>query len=177
VEGVPANPAPARVINLSLGGQFRCSEAPALQEAITEAFQAGSIVVAAAGNSAADASGFSPAGCDHVVAVAASGPEGELAFYSNFGDVVDVLAPGGDKGMQQDDSRGILSSVLDGFAYYQGTSMAAPHVSAVMALVASRHPGLAPQRVIDRVLAAATPLQPGQCPRPCGKGMLNADVP
>jgi serine protease len=177
VDGAPANPTPAKVINLSLGGQFRCTEAPALQEAIAEAFQAGSIVVAAAGNSAADAKDFSPAGCDKVVAAAAAGPEGDLAFYSNFGDVVAILAPGGDKGVPQDDRRGILSSVLDGFAYFQGTSMAAPHVSAVMALVASRDSTLTPQQVIDRVLAAATPLQAGQCPRPCGRGLLNGNVP
>jgi serine protease len=114
-----------------------------------------------------------------VVTVAAAGPEGNLAFYSNFGDVVDILAPGGESfDPAVDEQRSILSTVgvQDGYAYSQGTSMAAPHVSGVMALVASQQPALTPAQVIAKVLGSATPLAPGQCPQPCGGGLLNANV-
>jgi serine protease len=178
VDDAGPNTTPARVINLSLGGQFRCSEAPALQDAINEAVAQGAVVVAAAGNSAMDAREFSPAGCDNVLTVAGAGPEGNLAYYSNFGDTVEILAPGGEVfDSPQDEGRGILSTVLGGYAYFQGTSMAAPHVSAVLALTAARNPSLSMAQVAAKVLAAARPLVPDQCPRPCGRGLLNAVVP
>ena len=138
VPGVPANPDPARVINMSLGGGGACSASPSTQSAINDAVAAGATVVVAAGNSAADAADFMPASCNNVITVAASDYRGQLVTrYSNFGTTVDIMAPGGD--VQRDDDGdgnpdGVLSMVNGGYAFYNGTSMAAPHVSGVAAL-------------------------------------------
>ncbi|HEX9300870.1 MAG TPA: S8 family peptidase, partial [Casimicrobiaceae bacterium] len=94
VEGVPPNPYPAKVINMSLGGLGGCANA--VQEAIDDALAQGAVIVVAAGNETDDASNFSPSGCSGVITVGASNRSGERAFYSNFGQRVDISAPGGD---------------------------------------------------------------------------------
>src|SRR5439155_471819 len=120
VPGAPNNPHPAKVINMSLGGRGRCTLSPSTQAAIDDAVNAGAAVVVAAGNEAADASGFFPASCEHVITVAASDYRGHLVTrYSNFGQDVDLLAPGGDvarddNGDGQND--GVLSMVRGGDA-------------------------------------------------------------
>jgi len=130
VPGVPANPTPAKVINLSLGGASACSASPATQSAINDAVGRGVTVVAAAGNEASDASQFIPASCNGVITVAASDRLGNLAVrYSNYGARVDILAPGGDVRQDSDSDGnpdGILSMVEGGYAFYNGTSMATP---------------------------------------------------
>jgi serine protease len=90
-EGLPANPHPARVVNLSLAGAGPCS-AP-LQETIDEARARGVLVVAAAGNQGDDYRGYFPANCREVLAVGAVGPDGRLAPYANRG--APLLAPRG----------------------------------------------------------------------------------
>ncbi len=180
VPGVPDNPTPARVINMSLGGFGSCASSPATQSAINDAVAEGTTVVVAAGNSAADAANFNPASCDHVITVAASDARGHLVTrYSNFGATVEILAPGGD--VQRDDNGdgnadGVLSMVEGGYAFYNGTSMAAPHVAGVAALLLAREPALSPGEVSDRLQAGALPRNSTQCPRACGAGLLNAGV-
>ncbi|MDX2003854.1 MAG: S8 family serine peptidase [Meiothermus sp.] len=136
VAGVPANANPAQVINLSLGGQFRCSNA--YQEALNDALGRGSIIVVAAGNSNVDASLFTPASCAGVITVGAVNRGGNKASYSNFGSRVDLAAPGGEP------ADGILSTVGGGSLYERraGTSMAAPHVSGLIALMKARKDSL-----------------------------------
>ena len=176
VEGVPDNATPARVINLSLGGPGTCDRTT--QEAITEARARGAVVVVAAGNAAADASTFMPANCAGVITVAAVDRRGARAYYSNYGVVVDVAAPGGD--MRVAASDGILSTLNDGvaapgadtYAYYQGTSMAAPHVAGVAALMLSANPALTPAEVAQRLSASAR-VAPGICQQ-CGRGIVDA---
>ena len=135
VPGVPTNPTPAKVINMSLGGGSPCSASPATQSAINDAIARGTAVVVAAGNSAQNAANFLPASCNGVITVAASDLRGRLVTrYSNFGARVDLLAPGGDT--QRDDNGdgqndGVLSMVQGGYARYNGTSMASPHVAGV----------------------------------------------
>ncbi|MDZ7656133.1 MAG: S8 family peptidase [Sulfurimicrobium sp.] len=137
VSGVPANTTPAKVINLSLGGAHSCSTTE--QSAIDAITAAGTVVVVAAGNSNTNASGFSPASCNNVISVAAINQQGKRAYYSNYGSIVKIAAPGGDYTV---DSM-ILSTLNSGttvpgadtYAYYQGTSMAAPHVSGAAALI------------------------------------------
>ncbi len=178
VPGVPANATPARVINMSLGGQGACSLAPSLQSAIDDAVAAGAAVVVAAGNEASDASGFLPASCNNVITVAASDARGHLVSrYSNFGSTVEIMAPGGD--VQRNDNGdnqpdGVLSMVQSGYAYYNGTSMASPHVAGVAALWLSRNPSLTPAQLLADLQQFALPRSSTQCPRPCGAGLLSA---
>ncbi len=92
VPGVPANPTPARIINLSLGGSGTCSAA--FQDAVNRVRAAGAIVIAAAGNDAALAVS-QPANCNGVIAVTAHARDGDNASYANVGSQVALSAPGG----------------------------------------------------------------------------------
>ncbi|WP_353712909.1 S8 family serine peptidase [Arthrobacter sp. K5] len=186
VEGVPANPNRARVINLSLGGTEACSQT--FQTAIDTAVARGSVVVAAAGNEKAQASTSSPANCRNVVAVAASGRTGALAPYSNFGSAVDITAPGGDMTPTSADNprsgmpNGIISTHnfgsqtvdIEDYVFAEGTSAAAPHVSAAAALLmAQMGPTATPAAVEARLKRTARPMT-GGCPQGCGAGRLDA---
>ncbi|MEQ8397576.1 S8 family serine peptidase [Thalassobaculum sp.] len=179
VEGLPRNETPANIINLSLGGRLSCVVTRSLQSAIDKAHAKGVLVVAAAGNDAVDVDGYTPAGCDNVLTVAAGDANGALTWYSGFGDKVEILAPGGDlradangDGMPD----GVLSAVKGGFALYQGTSMAAPHVSGMAALLLSVEPGLSPAKILERLQRASSPRSTDQCPKACGSGLLNGRV-
>ncbi|WP_447599733.1 S8 family serine peptidase [Nitrospira sp. Nam80] len=180
VLGVPKNMNPARVINMSLGTPpgVSCDDDPATQSAIRDAVEAGALVVVAAGNDAVDASQVSPASCDNAFTVAASDARGQLVSrYSNFGPLVKIMAPGGDR--QRDDNGdgqpdGVLSMVKDGYAYYNGTSMAAPHVAGVAALIISQNPEMIPGQIMARLQHDALPRDAAQCPNPCGAGLLQA---
>jgi serine protease len=176
VAGVPANTRPAKVINMSLGGQAACSTT--LQNAINTARGLGATIVVAAGNSNMDAANFSPANCKGVITVGAVGRKGGRAPYSNFGAVVDVSAPGGNMATASAD--GILSTLnagrttpgADSYAYYQGTSMAAPHVAGVAALMLARNPKLTPDEV-DVLLRSNARAFAVACSN-CGSGMVDA---
>ena len=178
VPGVPANPNPARVINLSLGGSGACDAAS--RDAINAARGRGTVVVVAAGNSNANAANFTPASCAGVIAVAATNRSGGRAYYSNYGSVVSVAAPGGD--MRSGASGGILSTLnsgstgpgSDSYAYYQGTSMAAPHVAGVVALMLAKNGALTPDEVAARLKASARAF-PATCSQ-CGSGIVDASA-
>jgi serine protease len=176
VSGVPANATPARVINMSLGGSGACDTTT--QNAINSARSRGTVVVVAAGNSNADASGFSPASCSGVVTVAATDRNGSRAYYSNYGSKVALAAPGGD--VRSSSANGILSTLnsgtttpgSDSYAYYQGTSMASPHVAGVAALMIAKKPSATVDEVINALKSTARPF-PGTCSG-CGSGLLDA---
>jgi serine protease len=203
------NENPADVINLSIGLLGSCPAS--LQDAIDSATEHGAIVVSAAGNARMSTSLYAPAGCRGVVTVAASDARGQLTPYSNYGPEVSLLAPGGD--LTRDDNGdgkpdGVLStkaatncydpvtgeSVENCFyAFEQGTSMAAPHVSAALALLKARSPTANKDELVATLQSALDPRQalqcsglcsqypgttplpdnPDMCARPCGAGLLN----
>lgn len=178
VSGLPANAYPARVINMSLGGGGACDATT--QGAINGARGRGTVVVVAAGNSNADAANYSPASCAGVITVAAVNRSGGRAYYSNYGAVVDVAAPGGD--MRTSSANGVLSTLnsgtsapgADSYAYYQGTSMATPHVAGVVALMLAKNAALTPDEVETR-LKGSTRAFPATCSQ-CGTGIVNASA-
>ncbi|MGW0364470.1 S8 family peptidase [Streptomyces sp. NPDC002990] len=186
VPGVPANATPAKVINMSLGGSGTCGSS--YQNAINAAVSRGTTVVVAAGNSNANASGFSPASCGNVINVAASNRTGDRSFYSNYGTVIDIAAPGGETRRATDTpgtittpENGILSTLNAGastpgaenYKPYQGTSMAAPHVAGLAALLVAAKPAITPAQVESAIKTNARPLA-GTCTGGCGAGLADA---
>ncbi|GAB4190067.1 MAG: hypothetical protein Tsb002_17720 [Wenzhouxiangellaceae bacterium] len=176
VAGVPANANPAQVINMSLGGGGSCGTT--YQNAINSAVNRGTVVVVAAGNSNTNASNARPANCSNVITVAALDRQGNRASYSNFGAVVDVTAPGGETAVN---SNGVLSTLNTGsttpssqtYAFYQGTSMAAPHVAGLAALMLDADGTLTPAQIESTMKANARPI-PGSCSGGCGSGVADA---
>ncbi len=174
VPGVPDNTHPARVINLSLGGVHACTAG--YQSAVDDARAAGAVIVAAAGNSGADTAIVTPANCAGVIAVGATDSHGNLADYSNYGPTLSVSAPGGEMATPIDPG-GVLSTYNNGaqtvgtmsYAYLQGTSMAAPHVTGVASLVLAEDPTLTPDQVAA-ILEGTVTAFPGasQCNSGCG---------
>ena len=176
VSGTTANATPSRVINMSLGGGGACGTT--YQAAIDAAVARGTAVVVAAGNSNVDAVNARPANCNNVITVAASDRNGNRAFYSNFGTRIDVTAPGGDT---RTAGHGVLSTLNSGtttqgsasYAFYQGTSMATPHVAGLAAMMISRNPSLTPAQ-IETLLKNNTRPLPGTCSGGCGAGLVDA---
>jgi serine protease len=179
IAGVPSNPNRARVANISLGTvSDSCSAA--FQSAINDVTARGMVVVAAAGNGGTAVSSFSPANCSGLITVAAITRSGAKAAYSNTGSTVTIAAPGGGGGF------GILSTVntgltvpaADGYAYFQGTSMAAPHVAGTASLMLSANPTLTPAQVRQLMQSSARAFPVGtesDCsPGSCGAGIVDA---
>lgn len=154
VTGVPTNPNPARVINMSLGGQYACPTT--MQSAINTARANKTVVVVSAGNSNLNAAGFTPAGCAGVISVGATTRTGAKASFSNFGTTVDISAPGAD-GILSTLNAGTSTPGADNYVYYQGTSMAAPHVAGVAALMLSKNSALTPDQVETMIKSSAKP--------------------
>ena len=133
----------AQVINLSLGGS---SGATYLEEALAYASGKGAVIVAAAGNDGRSQLSYPAAYNQYVIAVGATRYDKTKSYYSNYGAGLDVVAPGGDTRVDQNGDGyvdGILQQTFGanptdfGYYFYQGTSMATPHVAAIAALVFS----------------------------------------
>lgn len=181
VPGVPTNANPARVLNVSLGGSGSCSST--MQTAVNQIVAAGAVIVVSAGNSAADAVNFVPSNCNGVITVAATGPTGDLTYYSNYGSVVEISAPGGEmhsagdpNGVLSTLNTGLMGPVADTYVYYQGTSMAAPHVSGIASLLFSLNPNLTPAQVLEIIQGSAKAFSGSAVCNTsiCGAGVANA---
>lgn len=180
VPGVPANPNPAKTLNLSLGGPSAACPAT-LQNAINTARNVHrATVVVAAGNSSANAAGATPANCAGVITTGATDRQANRASYANFGATIEICAPGGETSPLA--ANGVLSTLNNGptvpagsiYRHYQGTSMATPHVAGVVALMqhARVQQGkalLTPAQVLLHLKAKVLPAA-----AQCGKGLLDA---
>lgn len=185
IPGVPINPNPARVLNLSLGGDGTCG--PTYSDAIAAVRDQGVTVVVAAGNSDSDALGFRPANCEGVITVAATNRQGGRAYFgragagSNFGSVVEIAAPGGETYRTLSD--GVLSTLntgtntpgADSYQFYQGTSMAAPHVAGIVALIYEQRSDIGPDEVVGILQRTAQPF-PSTGPRSCDTNTCGAGI-
>lgn len=157
------------VINLSLAPETSMDCPGYLQQAIDEAHGAGVVIVAAAGNSGGRTE-VPPANCRHVLGVAATRSDDTTASYSSHGDHVSIAAPGG--GGQAD---AIYSTMRgDSYGYKTGTSMAAPHVAGLAALVLARYPSYSADRVASAILDNALDLGPVGWDEYYGCGRINA---
>jgi len=143
----------ARVLNLSLGGGGRSA---AMADAVAHARSKGCVVVCAAGNGGSRGVSY-PAAYPGALAVSAVGPKGALAPYSSYGPEVRIAAPGGDK--SQGERAGVLQETIDVasgkgvYRWFQGTSMAAPHVAGAAALLQSV--GVSDAGAVERLLAGS----------------------
>jgi hypothetical protein len=172
--GLVSAPSRAAIINLSLGSP---TGSTALADAVAQAAAAGSLLVAAAGNDGVPTP-FYPAAYPQTVSVSAVGPATTITDYSNWGSSVDIAGPGGD--LDLGTHAGIWSAFWNFqtntalLAVNQGTSMAAPHVSGVAALLLSAMPGLTAQQVRDILVSTAVDLgSPGKDPF-YGHGLVDA---
>ncbi|MDP3964649.1 MAG: S8 family serine peptidase [bacterium] len=150
IEGIPHNPYLADVISMSL--RFT-NESTILHEGVEIASQAGAVLVASAGNSGSSSPVY-PAGFPEVISVAASDDEGTLAGFSNYGDWVDVAAPGVNI---------MTTDLAGGYEYSTGTSPAAPFVAGLAGLMLSRSDqyDLSSEVIREILLSSSVPLAEG----------------
>ncbi|REK77390.1 S8 family peptidase [Paenibacillus paeoniae] len=135
----------AKVINMSLGNY---AQADFLHDAIKYAYERDVVLIAASGNDNTERPGY-PAAYPEVFAVAATNNNKEKASFSNYGDYIDVAAPG--------DS---IASTYPGsqYAALSGTSMASPHVAALAGLIRSANPALTNVEVMEIMRSSARDL-------------------
>jgi len=161
----------ARVLNLSLGGGGRSL---LMESAVAYARRKGAVVVCAAGNGGGRGVSY-PAAYSGSFAVSAVGPQGRLAPYSSYGPQVAIAAPGGDK--SQGEEAGVLQQTIDAdrqpaYLWFQGTSMATPHVAGAAALVMSL--GVTAPGAVERLLASTAARAPQNDSEKYGAGLLDA---
>jgi serine protease len=173
----------ADIINLSLGCSSCISQA--MQDVIRKVRAAGVILVAAAGNNNSSQQ-FFPAAYEGVVAVSAVNSASELASYSNYGSYIDVAAPGGDAADRDGDGtadqvlstmgRHSAGSIDFLYGWSSGTSMAAPHVVGVAALMKAVYPELTPSDFDQALVSGAAVLDLGPSGRDddYGHGIIDA---
>ncbi|HEX8738685.1 MAG TPA: S8 family peptidase, partial [Casimicrobiaceae bacterium] len=182
VPGVPDNPHPAQVLNLSLGGEGPCEAMYSL--AILAAYANGvtrSIVVAA-GNSSEDVANATPADCPGVIRVASTTTKGSLAPYSNYGPSIMLSAPGGSPystlfnySVPVLSNSGTHGPVADSIGFEGGTSFSAPMVSGTISMMLAVNPELSPEQIVSILASTASPYASlSNCTTAiCGAGIVN----
>jgi serine protease len=181
IEGVPTNPTPAKVLNLSLGGPSTPDQQTNWTNILTtildtqKEFYGSPIFVTAAGNENAVTDNITPANIAGVITVGAHRFDGRRAEYSNWGSHVDVMGPGGQVNVDQNVDGfpdGVLSTYDTAYNYEQGTSMATPHVAGIAALLASVTPDIDQATALQVLRETANPA--GVCNEGCGAGHVDA---
>lgn len=180
VVGFPSlNQNPADIINLSLGGQTACQNS--LQQAIDYAVSRGVLVVASSGNDNLnlDLEDFSPANCQNVITVGAVNRDLDRTSYSNYGASVLLSAPGGEgaEGIYSTYNNGPEGPTTESYQSLNGTSMAAPFVSAALSLMKSINKNLNYEQAVEILTDEenVTSMSVSQCTvGGCGAGLLNA---
>lgn len=165
-----ATDAGADVINMSLGSRYSTS---AEANAIRYAADHGVVLVAASGNDGRSQVDY-PGAYPETIAVGAVRYDGRVTNYSNGGSKLDIVAPGGDTGVDQNGdgyADGVLQEVPGGYEFYDGTSMASPHVAGAAALLLSA--GAAPEDVRDLLTATADDIESPGWDLWSGYGVLN----
>ena len=178
VPGVPENPNPAHVLNMSLGLSGACSAT--IQSAVNNVVNAGKVIVAATGNSGTTDI-YQPANCNGVLAVTAHSMDGDSPSYAEVGTQTAISAPGGDAaaGIFSLYNTGTTVPGADAYALAYGTSMAAPHVAGVVGLMLSVKSSLTPAQVKSYLQSSARAFPAGTyCTTSgiglCGSGLLDA---
>ncbi|KHK50672.1 peptidase S8 [Ralstonia sp. A12] len=186
VSGVTTvNTAPAKVVNMSLGGVGSC-DTPT-QNAISAARARGAAIVVATGNDGSASTIGTPANCAGTIAVTAHTFEGDRASYANVGTGTTLSAPGGGNGsvisglgalVASLTNSGTTTATTDAYTGEGGTSMATPHVAGVAALMLSVNNALTPAQIATVLQQSARPFPAGTyCATHagvCGAGMLDA---
>lgn len=145
----------AQVINLSLGGS---ADSATLKDAVAYAYDHGVVVVAAAGNDGSEVLSYPAAYDEYVIAVGATQYDESLAPYSTHGPSLDLVAPGGNLNLDQNNdgyADGVLQQTFQrvgwrtewGYYFMQGTSMATPHVAGVSALLIAHGNATTPDEI------------------------------
>lgn len=173
------------VINLSLGGS---QPSTTLENAVAYAFSNGVTIVAAAGNGGTSALCYPAAYSDRVIAVGATRYDETVTYYSNYGPSLDLVAPGGDLGVDQNGDGygdGILQQTYErtgwdkvswGYCLMEGTSMAAAHVSAVAALLIAEGVATTPTQVAQAIVSTAEDKGPAGWDPKYGWGIVDANA-
>jgi len=175
-QGIADISEPVDVINLSLGGYVTGGCLTHVQEAIDYAVERGIPVVVAAGNTTINAKDFLPAGCDNVIVVGATDWMNERAAFSNYGDGVDISAQGVDIL-----GAGLLDKSDENYVlWWEGTSNAAPLVTAAIANVKSEVDGLSVDEITYLLTSTSRSYDEGSTctdsDRSCGAGSLDANA-
>ncbi|MDD2456974.1 MAG: S8 family serine peptidase [Eubacteriales bacterium] len=173
----------ADVINLSLGGPYPSTT---LESALAYAHSKNVTIVAAAGNDGTGTVSYPAAYDAYVIAVGATRVDKTLAYYSNWGSSLDLVAPGGDVNVDQnsdDQKDGILQNTFNpttkvvsdfGYYFFQGTSMASPHVAGVAALVIAAGVATSPADVQKVLQTTALDLGAEGRDNTYGHGLIDA---
>jgi len=161
------------IINLSFGAEQEPPGDPVLGLAVQRAQEAGALVIAAAGNAGTNTDSFYPAAYPDVLGVSATDQVNAPAPFSNSGPVVDVAAPGVDiiSTYNADYPENTTAAL---YASFSGTSLSAPHVAGVAALVKAEHPGFKAKKLASRIRKSATDLGMRGRDDAYGSGLLNA---